>query len=83
MLSENLIFTCAFCPTSELSLIDFLSLLIINKKPSKDNATHDHDPLTMVGGYCTLLLIKIDLRSRGGLPIDLSLWIMEQGLDMG
>jgi len=27
--------------------------------------------------------MKIDLRSRGGLPIDLSLWIMEQGLDMG
>ena len=29
-------------------------------------------PSTMVGGYCTLFLIKIDLWSGGGLPIDLS-----------
>jgi len=36
----------------------------------KDNANYDHDPLTMEAGYCTLFLIKIDLWSRGGLPID-------------
>ena len=31
-------------------------------------------------GYCTLFLIKIDLWSRGGLPIDRSPWSMDQGL---
>jgi hypothetical protein len=29
---------------------------------------------TMNAGYCTLFLIKIDLWSRGGLPIDRSPW---------
>jgi hypothetical protein len=39
--------------------------------------------LTMVRGYCTLFLIKIDLWSRGGLPIDRSPWSMDQGSLMG
>jgi len=36
-------------------------------------------PSTLVRGYCTLFLIKIDLWSRGGLPIDLSPWGMDGG----
>ena len=36
----------------------------------------------MVRGYCTLFLIKIDLWSRGGLPIDRSPWSMDQGSRM-
>jgi len=31
----------------------------------------------MVRGYCTLFLIKIDLWSRGALPIDRSPWSMD------
>jgi hypothetical protein len=34
---------------------------------------------SLVRGYCTLFLINIDLWSRGGLPIDLSPWSMDQG----
>jgi len=45
----------------------------------KDNAMFDHGPLTMDGGYCTLFLIKIDLWSRGALPIDRSPWSMDGG----
>jgi len=40
-------------------------------------------PSTMVQGYCTLFLIKIDLWSRGGLPIDHSPWSMDKGALMG
>jgi len=40
-------------------------------------------PSTMVRGYCTLLLINIDLWSMGGLPIDRSPWITDQGSLMG
>jgi hypothetical protein len=38
---------------------------------------------SMVRGYCTLFLIKIDLWSRGALPIDRSPWSMDQGSRMG
>jgi len=37
----------------------------------------------MEAGYCTLFLIKIDLWSRGGLPIDRSPWSMDGGLVVG
>ena len=37
----------------------------------------------MDAGYCTLFLIKIDLWSGGGLPIDLSPWSMDEGLVVG
>jgi hypothetical protein len=40
-------------------------------------------PSTMVRGYYTLFLIKIDLWSRGALPIDRSPWSMDQGSMMG
>ena len=40
-------------------------------------------PSTMVQGYCTLFLIKIDLWSRGALPIDPSPWTMDGGLVVG
>ena len=36
-------------------------------------------PSTMVRIYCTLFLIKIDLWSRGTLPIDRSPWSMDKG----
>ena len=40
-------------------------------------------PSTLVGGYCTLFLINIHLWSKGGLPIDLSPWSMDEGLVVG